>query len=69
MTNDTASLAHRCSRIESNTEIGAIVDFLADIDAHQRAALEQLCDQIEHTARAYLDNEKLDAEFITKQAA
>lgn len=58
---NTASLAQRCLRIDSSTEIGDLVDFLADIDERRRAALERLCDEIERAAGAYLANQQSDA--------
>ncbi|NBC49914.1 MAG: hypothetical protein GVY22_18485 [Gammaproteobacteria bacterium] len=67
--NDTASLARRCTRIESSTEVADLIDFLADIDAAKRHALEHLLDEIERTARAYLADEQLDADVARKHAA
>lgn len=59
MKNDTASLAARCTRINGDTRIGDLVDFLHDIKAQAKERdLDRLLDEIETAALDYISERK-----------
>lgn len=59
MKNDTASLAARCTRINGDTRIGDLVDFLHDIKSQPKEqAFDRLLDEIEQIALDYITERK-----------